>query len=104
MQRLIVMYNLKPGVSMEDYKKYSIEVEQKIVPSLPGVFRFEVFEVKDEESSNTNSKIIEDVDVESKEAWQKALDSDVMKPVSEQWAKYGDVVLLVCSLLVFLNV
>ncbi len=88
MQRLIVMYNLKPDASMEEYKKYSREVEQKIVSNLPGVHRFEVFEVKGSEKKTY--QIIEDVDVESKEAWEEALNSDEMKPVSEQWGKYGD--------------
>ena len=50
---------------------------------------FEVFEVK-AEGGNISSRIVEDIEVESNEAWQEALDSDVMKPVSKQWQDYGD--------------
>ena len=40
MIKVFVMYKLKPGVSLEDYWKWSIEVDQKITPFQPGVYRF----------------------------------------------------------------
>ena len=32
MQKVFVMYRLKPGVKIEDYRKWSISLDQKVTP------------------------------------------------------------------------
>lgn len=90
MEKVFVMYRLKPGVSIEDYRKWSVSVDQKITPFQPGVHRFEVYEIQGAEKGESPYMIVEDVDVDSWEAWQKAVQGDGMKEVVESWAKYGD--------------
>jgi hypothetical protein len=90
MQKVFVMYRLKPGVSIEDYKKWSVEVDQKITPFQPGCYRFEVYEIEGAEKGESPYQIVEDIDVESWESWQKVVASPGMKKVVESWGKYGD--------------
>lgn len=90
MQRVFVMYKLKPGVSMDDYKKWSKEVDQKITPYQPGVKSFKVFEIKGAEKGTSPYRIVEDIEVESWEAWQKVVSGEGMKKVVTEWNNYGD--------------
>ena len=46
MMYVFFMYKLKPGVKIEDYRKFSQDLDQKITPHQPGIKRFEVYEVK----------------------------------------------------------
>jgi len=90
MERVFVMYKLKPGVSMSDYKKWSQKVDQKITPSQPGVKSFKVFEIKGAEGGTPPYQIVEDIEVGSWEAWQKVLKGEGMKKVMSEWPNYGD--------------
>ncbi|NDE00691.1 MAG: REDY-like protein HapK [Gammaproteobacteria bacterium] len=42
MTRLVVLFNLKPGVNVADYEKFAREVDLPIVNALPSVKKFEV--------------------------------------------------------------
>ena len=90
MQKVFVMYKLKPGVSIEEYRKWSISLDQKVTPFMPGVHRFEVYEIEGAEKGEPQYQIVEDVDVDSWEAWQKVVASEAMKEVVETWGNYGD--------------
>lgn len=90
MQRVFMMYNLKPGVKMDEYKRWSREVDQKITPNQPGVRSFKVFEIKGAEKGVSPYQIVENIEVESWEAWQKVVKSEAMKKVVSEWGNYGD--------------
>lgn len=90
MQKVFVLYKLKPGVSIEDYRKWSVSLDQKVTPFQPGVHRFEVYEIEGAEKGKSPYMIVEDVDVESWEAWQKVVAGDAMKEVVKTWGDYGD--------------
>ena len=79
MQKVFVMYKLKPGVKLEDYREWSISLDQKVTPFQPGVHRFEVYEIEGAEKGESPYMIVEDIDVDSWEAWQKAVKSDAMR-------------------------
>ena len=89
MQKIVNLFKLKPGISVEEYMKWSREVDQKTVRQQKGVSKFEVFVVK---GSNTNEpyQILEVMEAESFEVWQKILETDVMKNVLKQWDKLAD--------------
>jgi hypothetical protein len=84
------MFKLKPGVSIEAYKKFSREIDQKVISLQPGVKSFEAYEIKGAEKGEAPCQIVEAVEVESWEVWQKVLSNDAMKPVLKEWGKYGD--------------
>ena len=90
MQKVFVMYKLKPGVKMDDYRKWSVSLDQKVTPFQLGCHRFEVYEIEGAEKGEPEYQIVEDIDVESREAWQKVVDSEEMKEVVTTWGNYGD--------------
>lgn len=90
MQKIFVFYKLKPGVTLEEYREWSKSLDQKVTPFQPGVHRFEVYEIEGAEVGESPYQIVEDIDVDSWEAWQKVLKSEAMKEVVESWGKYGD--------------
>ena len=90
MEKVFCMYRLKPGVSIEEYRKWSVRVDQKTVPFQPGVYRFEVYGIKGAEKGEPPFTIIEDIDVENWEAWQKVVASDELKEALETWNDYAD--------------
>ena len=90
MQKVFVMYKLKPGVTIDTYRKWSISLDQKVTPFQSGGHRFEVYEIEGAEKGESPYQIVEDIDVESWEAWQKTLKSEGMKEVIESWGNYGD--------------
>lgn len=90
MQRVFVMYKLKSGVSMDDYRKWSQEVDQKITSYQPGVKSFKVFEIKGAEKGAPPYQIVEDIEVENWETWQKVFKEEKMKKVIAEWGDYGD--------------
>jgi hypothetical protein len=90
MQKVFVMYRLKPGVKIEDYRKWSKSLDQVVTPFQPGVHRFEVYEIEGAEKGESPYMIVEDIDVESWAEWQKVVASDAMKEVVDSWGNYGD--------------
>jgi hypothetical protein len=90
MQRVFVMYRLKPGVTMEDYRRWSLTVDQATTPHQKGVISFEVNEIKGAEKGESPYQVVEDICVESWEAWQETLKGQGMKQVVEEWESYGD--------------
>jgi len=90
MIKVFVMYKLKSGVSIEDYWKWSIELDQKITPFQPGVYRFEVYAIEGAETGESPYQIVESIEVESFEQWQKVLKSEAMKEVVTTWPNYAD--------------
>ena len=90
MQKVFVMYKLKPGVDIRKYLEWSRTVDQTTTPFQPGVYRFEVYQMKGAEKGELPYQIIEDIDVESWEAWQRAVTGPGMAQVVKQWEDYGD--------------
>ena len=90
MQRVFLMYSLKKGVRMEDYKNWSCAVDQQVTPKQPGVNKFEVHEIKGADKGNPPCQIMEYIEVDSWEKWQEVLKSKGMERVVKEWNAYGD--------------
>lgn len=91
MQKVFVMYKLRPGVSLEDYTRWSREVDQAITPSQKGCIRFEVYAIEGEENGGEPQyQIVEDIEVESWDTWQKTLKGEGMAVVAEGFPEYAD--------------
>ena len=90
MQRIFIMYKLKPEVNINEYRNFSINLDQKITRNQPGVIRFEVFEIKGSEKGEIPYAIVEDIDVENWDEWQKVVNSKEMQPVVEEWSRLAD--------------
>lgn len=97
MPKVIVIYKLKPGATMEQYKKFSREIDQLITPKQKVVEKFEVFEVTQFvqgagaiEKKNAPYQVFEIIDVKDFGEWIKTTQSAGFKPVGDGWAKVGD--------------
>lgn len=90
MIKVFVMYKLKMGVSLEDYWKWSIELDQKITPFQPGVYRYEVFTIEGAKKGESPYQIVEEIEIESFEQWQEVVNSEAMKEVVKTWQNYAD--------------
>ena len=71
MSKVVVIYKLKPGATMEQYKKFSRE------SGAP-------------EKKNPPYQIIEIIDVKDFGEWIKTTQSEGFKKVTDGWAKVGD--------------
>ncbi len=86
--KVFTMHRLKKGVSMEDYKKWSREVDQKITLAQSGIRKFEVYEIEGSEEGIPPFDIVEVIEVESREALKKIENSEKMKKfLAEEWMK-----------------
>lgn len=90
MQKIIALYNLKPDVKIEDYKKWLHDVEMKVTPYQEGIHSFEVFVVKGSADGSAPYQIIEEIIADSWEKWNEVTASSAMKHVVESWGDYGD--------------
>ena len=79
MTHVFELYGLKAGVSIQDYRRFSLSVDQPAVLSQPGVRSFKVYEITGSEKGKLPYQILEHVEVESWESWQKALSNDEFK-------------------------
>ena len=84
LDKLIMLYRLRPGVTIEDYKHWSLEVDQKITPFQPGVKSFHVYEL----SSSSSYQIAEEIEVENADHYPPK--TEAMNRVVSEWEKYCD--------------
>jgi hypothetical protein len=100
MTMVIISYDLADGVTREQYREWSRTVDQVVGGSQPGIKRYEVFEVDSAGAGEVDCDIVEVIEADSIEAWEKVNGYDAMKPVYEQWleiAKPESVKLLYAS-------
>ena len=86
MHKIFVMYRLKKGVDMDQYKQWSKEIDQRITPGQPGMIRFEVYEIKGSEKDEPFVEVVEDIEVEDFEAWMETCRQPGMAYVIETLA------------------
>ena len=90
MQKVFVMYKLRPGVSIERYMEWSRTVDQVITPFQPGIQRFEVYRIKGAEKGQSPYDIVEDMEVDSWEAYQETVAGPGMARVVKDWNELAD--------------
>ena len=90
MQRVFIMYRLKAGARMQDFWKFSKEIDQPLVKRQEGVHGFEVFEITGSDKGKPEVDIVESILVDSYEKWQEVTGRDDMKANGANWGKVGD--------------
>ena len=83
MTMVIITYDLAEGVTREEYEAWSREVDQVIGGRQPGIRRYEVFAVDGAGVGDVNCDIVEVIEADSVEAWEKVNGYPEMKPVYE---------------------
>lgn len=90
MHKIFVMYKLKKGVTIEQYKQWSREIDQRITPGQPGMIRFEVYEILGAEKGEPFVQVVEDIEVDDFHAWIETCKKPGMAYVQETIAKLID--------------
>jgi hypothetical protein len=91
MQKVFVMYKLKEGVPLDDYIRWSQEVDQRITPGQPGMIRFEVYVIEGQDGEGEPTyDIVEDLEVTSWEEWEKTVAGDGMAYIRETGVHFVD--------------
>ena len=90
MQRVFITYRLKAGARMQDFWKFSKEIDQPLVKRQEGVHGFEVFEITGSDKGVPDVDIVESILVDSYEKWVEVTNRPEMKANSGSWGKVGD--------------
>lgn len=91
MTTVIVLFNLKPGVSVADYERFARETDLPIVNKLPSVNHFEVLRSTGLlGGGNAPFQYIEILRLKSLEAIGNDVSSDTMKRVAAEFRKLAD--------------
>jgi len=88
MVHIFMMYNVKPG-KVEAYRKHSRMTDQPTLLKQPGIRKFTVYEIKGGQGKPPY-QIVEDIEVDSWEAFLKVAASDAGKRLGEMWKEYCD--------------
>jgi hypothetical protein len=102
MERLFCFQKLKPGCTIEEYRQWSVECEQRVMPFAPGVLRFEVWRIdgcllRDELERMVDDErlsrydVAREVEIQSWEAWTDLIQhNDAVRGVAAGWDVFGD--------------
>lgn len=90
MERIIYLYRRKDGVSLEDARKWSLEVDLPRTSSQPGVRKFQVSEIVSSGKGKFEYHILEEIEADSYQAWMDAASRPAMKKVADEWPSYFD--------------
>lgn len=88
MTHIFMLYNVKPG-KIEEYRRHSHEIDQPTLKSQPGIRDFKVYEIKGGQKESPY-QVVEDIDVESWDAFQRVAASEAGRRLGDLWKKYCD--------------
>jgi len=90
MHKMFVMYRLKRGVTMDQYKAWSREIDQRITPGQPGMIRFEVYAIEGADKGEPFVDVVEDIEVTDFHQWMETSAKPGMAYVQETIAPLVD--------------
>jgi hypothetical protein len=98
MEKILVLYKLREGITRDQFAKWSREVDQHAALQQGPCIRFELYAVKATPEVPRKASdalldafdIIEDIEVEGWDEWERALETDAMKAVLEQFHEHVD--------------
>lgn len=90
MVQVFIRYKLQPGVSREEFNKWSREVDQVIAARQPGVRSYKIYEIEGAGTGEPDCDYVEDIEADSREAWEQVNGYPEMKEVVEGWLKLCD--------------
>jgi hypothetical protein len=91
MAKIVVLFNLKPGVSVADYEKFARETDLPIVNRLPSVNKFEVYKATGLLSGGPSPyQYIELIDVKDLGQLGKDVATEQMQKVAATFRSFAD--------------
>jgi hypothetical protein len=94
--RIIVLFNLKPGASAADYEAWARRVDMPTVKGLPSIERFEVFKSLGMLGSHTSPpyQYVEIIDVRDMDVFSNDIATSTMQAVAREFAAFADAVFI----------
>jgi hypothetical protein len=94
--RLIALFNLKPGISVERYEEWARTVDLPTVNGLSSIDRFEVFRATGQLGSEKPSpyQYVEIIDVADMDQFGKDVSTEAMQAVAGAFQDMADVTFL----------
>lgn len=87
--KVFISYKLLPTASVESFEKWSREVDQPTLLEQPAVSGYQVFKVRPDDES-APAHYLEEIDVESGEAWDRTLESPPVVRLLKEWESFCD--------------
>jgi hypothetical protein len=91
MVKVIISYRLREGVTRDQYREWSRQIDQPLASKQPGVREYEIYEI---DGSGTTKPpfcdVVEVISAESWEAWQAVNGRPEMKDAVESWRQICD--------------
>ncbi|KQP72997.1 hypothetical protein ASF40_20655 [Microbacterium sp. Leaf288] len=88
--QVFATYRLRAETDVAQYEEWSRTVDQPICLQAESCLSFEVYVVKGGDADSAPFNVIEDIVVESWEAWQDTLRSDDLAEMMAQWRQLAD--------------
>lgn len=85
MAKEIILYNLKPEVTDEEYAKYVAEEKGPFLDGLPGAGKFHLFKVTASQKGEIPYKYVGMVDLTSMEEWMKTIKTEEFGKFIARW-------------------
>lgn len=85
--RLFMTYSLRPETDVEEFKRWSREVDAPACRAKPVCSRFEVY-LSDGGEGAPLPFVIEDLDVDSVEGWEAAVAAPDHAEIAAQWNRF----------------
>jgi antibiotic biosynthesis monooxygenase (ABM) superfamily enzyme len=89
MVEVVITYKLKPGVSREEYRAWSRDVDQPIASRQPGVLSYKIIEIEGGDAE-APFDILEVIQATSWEAWKEVPEREEMQPVVARFLELFD--------------
>lgn len=91
MTKVVVLFNLKPGVSVEDYERFARDTDLPIVNALPSVKNFEVLKATGLLGGGTSPyAYVEIIDLNSLEQLGQDVGTEKMQQVAATFRSFAD--------------
>lgn len=88
--RVFTLYRLNEGVDIDEFKQWSVSIDQPTCLRMESCRRFEVHLIKEGSSETIPFDVIEDIEVDSWDAWQRDQASEGFSQIREEWPRFGD--------------
>jgi hypothetical protein len=91
--RLIVLFNLKPGISVADYEAWARSTDLPTVNALPSVSAFRVFKTTGKLGTNEAApySYVEIIDVDDMDQFWQDVSTETMEKIAAEFAAMADV-------------
>jgi hypothetical protein len=91
MSKIVVLFNLKDGVSVDDYERFARETDLPIVNALPSVRKFEVLKASGVLGGGASPyQYVEIIDLHSLQQLGEDVSSETMQKVAATFRSMAD--------------